>query len=423
MQTHKTVVHGKIKYVAAVETGEFYSTGRPILKRFYHARRNEAVAKANEFLKNKGTKKDVPYGSNGYTINDAYLKLESDWDVRVSDNQDDPDTGFTEKSADRNKDNARALFKILGNPTFKDLNKEESLLALEKGKIFQLKLITSIWYEDFIKNLKKKQNGISKSKAKRVRSILHNILEKAEELDWFVSPHHKFKKSLVLKIHYDPSDVRSMTNKEAKRLNQELEYAFSYGHNSNQHGNLNAINGEGKTSQSAFLMMLQYPTGIRWGESAALTPKDFNWDNFTLRINKSRDYRTRKVGKTKAGKLRQEDAMQGERIVPLPKQLKKYYDRYIKDRNIKSGYLFDVSYERTLAVLRSKCEIAKIPEEIVDTKMFRRFIVSQWQKQGVDPKTIALRIGHNDTLTQNGYGTFSDPKAKADMGNLAATIY
>ena len=55
--------------------------------------------------------------------------------------------------------------------------------------------------------------------------------------------------------------------------------------------------------------------------------------------------------------------------------------------------------------------------------MFRRFIVSQWQKQGVDPKTIALRIGHNDTLTQNGYGTFSDPKAKADMGNLAATIY
>ena len=82
-----------------------------------------------------------------------------------------------------------------------------------------------------------------------------------------------------------------MTNKEAKRLNQELEYAFSYGHNSNQHGNLNAINGEGKTSQSAFLMMLQYPTGIRWGESAALTPKDFDWDNFTLRINKSRDYR------------------------------------------------------------------------------------------------------------------------------------
>ena len=152
MQTHKTVVHGKIKYVAAVETGEFYSTGRPILKRFYHARRNEAVAKANEFLKNKGTKKDVPYGSNGYTINDAYSKLESDWDVRVSDNQDDPDTGFTEKSADRNKDNAKALFKILGNPTFKDLNKEESLLALEKGKIDLEELKKKIAIGDFTMN-------------------------------------------------------------------------------------------------------------------------------------------------------------------------------------------------------------------------------------------------------------------------------
>ncbi|BAQ88485.1 Integrase (XerC) [uncultured Mediterranean phage uvMED] len=420
MQTHKTVVHGKIKYVAAVETGDFYPTGRPILKRFYHARRNEAVAKANEFLKNKGTKKDVPYGSNGYTINDAYLKLESDWDVRVADNEDDADTGFTEKSAIRLKDNARALFKILGNPGYKTLSKQELISAMEKGKALSMSQIDSSWYETFIKNLKKTE---SKSKAKNVRNIFRNILEKAEELDWIISPHHKYKKSKVLQIHYKPKDVRSMTIKEALRLNQELEYAFSYGHNSNQHGNLNAINGEGKTSQSAFLMMLQYPTGIRWGEAAALTTKDFDWVNLTLRINKSRDYRTRKVSKTKAGKLRQEDAMQGERIVPLPKQLKKYYDRYIKDRNIKSGYLFDVSYERTLAVLQSKCEIAKIPEEIVDTKMFRRFIVSQWQKQGVDPKTIALRIGHNDTLTQNGYGTFSDPKAKADMGNLAATIY
>lgn len=420
MQTHKTVVHGKIKYCVTVETGEFYSSGRPKLKRFYHARRNEAVAKGNEFLKNKGTKKDVPYGSNGYTINDAYLKLESDWDVRVADNEDDADTGFTEKSATRLKDNAKALFKILGNPGFKTLSKQELINAMEKGKALSMSQIDSSWYETFIKNLKKTQ---SKSKAKNVRNIFRNILEKAEELDWIISPHHKYKKSKVLQIHYKPKDVRSMTIKEALRLNQELEYAFNYGHNSNQHGNLNAINGEGKTSQSAFLMMLQYPTGIRWGEAAALTTKDFDWVNLTLRINKSRDYRTRKVSKTKAGKLRQEDAMQGERIVPLPKQLKKYYDRYIKDRNIKSGYLFDVSYERTLAVLRSKCEIAKIPEEIVDTKMFRRFIVSQWQKQGVDPKTIALRIGHNDTLTQNGYGTFSDPKAKADMGNLAATIY
>jgi len=420
MQTHKTVVHGKVKYCAAVETGEFYPTGRPILKRFFHARRNEAVAKANEFLKNKGTKKDVPYGLNGYTINDAYLKLESDWDVRVADNEDDPDTGFTERSADRLKDNAKALLKILGNPSHKVLSKDGLLEAIERGKSFNISQINSAWYETFIKTLKKTQ---SKSKAKRLRAILHNILEKAEELDWIVSPHHKFKKSKVLKIHYKPEKVKAMLPKQAKKLYQELEYAFSYGHNSNQHGNLNSLNGEGKTSQSAFLMMLQYPTGMRWGEAAALTPKDFDWKNLTVKINKSRDYRTRKVGKTKAGKLSQQHALDGERITPIPKQLKKYYDRYIADNNIKSGYLFNVSYERTLEVLQSKCKIVKIPEEIVDTKMFRRFIISQWQGQGVDPKTIALRIGHNDTLTQNDYGTFSDPKAKADMGNLAATIY
>ena len=66
---------------------------------------------------------------------------------------------------------------------------------------------------------------------------------------------------------------------ELDEFDQGPRNVFNYGHNSNQHGNLNAINGEGKTSQSAFLMMLQYPTGMRWGEAAALTSKDFDWKN------------------------------------------------------------------------------------------------------------------------------------------------
>ena len=42
---------------------------------------------------------------------------------------------------------------------------------------------------------------------------------------------------------------------------------------------------------------------------------------------------------------------------------------------------------------------------------------------GVDPKTIAIRVGHNDTTTQNGYGTFSDPNALKDIKKLEAVLF
>ena len=101
----------------------------------------------------------------------------------------------------------------------------------------------------------------------------------------------------------------------------------------------------------------------------------------------------------------------------------KPFAKYVVKNVDKNSQLFTVSYTRCLELLHEKCKKVRIPDDIVDTKMFRRFIISQWQKMGVDPKTIAIRVGHNDTVTQNGYGTFSDPNAVSDIKRLEAAIY
>ena len=166
-----------------------------------------------------------------------------------------------------------------------------------------------------------------------------------------------------------------MTQKQANRLFEELEYSMMFGHNSNQHGNLNKITDNlPMVCESAFLMMIQYATGCRWGEAAALNVEDFDWNTFSLIINKSRDYRLRTVSVTKAAHLRVEDADEGERIVPLPPKLMKHFGKYINVKKIKKGSLFSVSYSGCLELLKNKCNKANIPDDIVDTKMFRRFI-------------------------------------------------
>lgn len=408
MKTHRVNVRGVKKYCVVVNTGEFYANDRPKEKKFYHVKKGVAVDKANEFLSNLPNKKrSSAIIKNSRTINEVYLKLENNWETRIAMRQADPldPEGIEESSVDRLKDNKKALFVILGNGDHK------------AGERFLLNNITHEWYDSFLQDMYRVHH-FSKSKAKRVRAILNNILEKAEELNWFDSPHHRYAKKVT---KYKPrNQKRAMTDKEALALSQELEYSFLYGNRSNQHGRNHAVD---DVTESAFLMMCQYPTGIRWGEGAGVDVEDFDWSNFTVTINKSRHYRSRKISLTKAGKLRQEDADEGARIVPIPPKLMKHFAKYIKAKNITSGEMFTVSYESTLELLHKLCAKVGIPADIVDTKIFRRYIISKWQKLGTDSKTIALRVGHNDTVTQNGYGTFGDPNALKDVKMLQTAIY
>ena len=265
------------------------------------------------------------------------------------------------------------------------------------------------------------KHKFSKSKAKRVRNFLNTLLTKAEQLNWFQSPHHRYKEKPT---QYRPlHQPRAMTPKEAKKLLISLEKTFNSALNRDEIGDYSENGFAHKFQELSFIYIIQYPTGIRWGEAAGLSYEDFNWHNKTITIRNSRNVRNSKITPTKAAKLRVADAMMGERIVPIPKKLKYFFDTYTRQKSIKSGYLFDVGYKYSLDYLKSKCDKLGFDSSIVDTKMFRRFIISEWQKSGVDSRTIALRVGHNDTKTQIGYATFSDPNAQQDMSKLIARIY
>jgi integrase len=393
--------HGKKMFKVTVPNG-VYPNGKVKYATLFRKTRTECKEAARSFnqeadaaLKNIGT----------HSLGDVHIRLQKDWDLKVLNKEENPlaKDGIKQSTKIRYEDDIKSLFSVL-----------------PYGKDTALKIINKDWYDTFLNDMRTKYN-FSKRQSKHVRAMLNNLLEKAEQLDWIVSPHHSFKKYT---IDYTPKHVKSMTDKQAKRLYDELEQSFYFGHQSNSHGHYGHNSGnEPKLCESAFLMMIQYSTGIRWGEAAALCVEDFDWSNFTVKINKSRDYRDRSVSVTKAAHLRVEDANEGERIVPISSKLMKPFAKYVVKNVDKNSQLFTVSYTRCLELLHEKCKKVRIPDDIVDTKMFRRFIISQWQKMGVDPKTIAIRVGHNDTTTQNGYGTFSDPNALKDIKKLEAVLF
>lgn len=393
--------HGKKMFKVTIPNG-IYPNGKVRYATLFRKTKTECKEAAQSFLKNEGAAKEI---AGTHTLGNCHRKLQENWDLKVMNKEENPlaKDGMKQSSKDRLEDNIRALWKILPH-----------------GENTALKVITSDWYDSFIKGMRTKHK-FSKSQALRVRAILNNLLEKAEQLDWMVSPHHKYKKE---KIDYSPKHVISMKENQAHKLWDQLEYSFGFGHRTNSHGHYGHNSGHfPMVCESAFLMMIQYATGMRWGEAAALCANDFDFSNLSVTINKSKDYRTGKVSVTKAAHLRVEDANEGERIVPIPPKLMKPFAKYVKEKDITEGELFSVSYSTTLEQLHKHCKKAKIPSDIVDTKMFRRYIISQWQKMGIDPKTIAIRVGHNDTTTQNGYGTFSDPNAMKDIKKLEAVLF
>ena len=411
MKIWNVKVRGKKVYQVVVDyqdPGDDY----PKKKKFIHEKRFVAVQRATDWLEHthknkKFTDKVFP---DGKTIGDVNIKLEKEWDKRIKLKELDPfdQEGLELDTVNRYKDSRRSLFLILGDGD------------TDKAHHFSLQRITHEWYSDFLDDMFAKHQ-FTKSKAKRVRNFLNTMLSKAEQLNWMNSPHHRYKEKPT---QYRPlHQPRAMTPKEAKKLLLSLEKTFNSAVNTDEYGDYSEQGFTRKFQELSFIFIIQYPTGMRWGEAAGLSYNDFDWNNLTITIRNSRSTKSGKITPTKAAKLRVADARKGERIVPIPKKLKYFFDKYTEQKSIKSGYLFDVGYDYSRQFLQERCEKIGLDGNIVDTKMFRRFVISEWQKAGVSDKTIALRVGHNDTITQNGYGTFADPTAQQDMTKLIATIY
>ena len=90
MKTMKVNVRGETKFCVVVETGEYDQHNKPKIKRFFHSKKNEAVAKAMEFI---GNKDKLPQTSNNtithevqkvIPLGNAYDELWSTWRIQVN---------------------------------------------------------------------------------------------------------------------------------------------------------------------------------------------------------------------------------------------------------------------------------------------------------------------------------------------------
>ena len=82
MKVHKVIHGGKKVFCAIVETGEFYPSGRAKQVRFFNPLRNEAVAKAMDYLADKGKLPNKVINLDVYPLFKVFDSLQEDWSVK-----------------------------------------------------------------------------------------------------------------------------------------------------------------------------------------------------------------------------------------------------------------------------------------------------------------------------------------------------
>ena len=387
MKTMKVNVRGETKFCVVVETGEYDQYNKPKIKRFFHSKKNEAVAKAMEFI---GNKDKLPQTSNNtithevqkvIPLGNAYDELWSTWRIQVNKKEKNPKDkkGISQDTMIRYEDSAKALFKIVPRDT--------NLLTINK-----------LWVKQFIAKLDSTQ---SDSQAMRIYAVFHKIMVEAERLDFIdTSPTHAFKE---LRPSYSSDGKKSVDLNEYKRIYKQIMWSYMK-----------------YKSQSSLILLIQANTGARWGEVAALTHADIDFKRNQIHINKAKS-KLGNISLTKAGHLRSDQADKGERIVPIAEDFAEVIKDYIFSQKLKKAeYLFDVSYNNSRLALRSACKRAGSTQS--ETKIFRRFVSSQYHRIGASRDEVRLRLGHNHDATQDIYVTYADQNAVNHANQLHKLI-
>jgi len=386
MKVHKVIHDGQKKFCAIVETGEFYMNGRVKQKRFFHSLRNEAVAKAMDYLADKDGQPKKTINLDIYPIYKVYEDLLEDWEMKVS-----------QKEKAYKREDKKKKKNTLSEDTKNRY--EESVVALWKivDKNTNIHTITKRWVDKFIKNL---VMNYTDSHAYRVYSRFEAIMLKAEQLDIIdISPTHAFAKD---RPTYSSPGKKAIDPKEMKRILKQIYWSY-----------------EKYRSQSAFLLLIQAYTGARWGEIAALTIGDIDFKRNRISINKSKSAKTGKVGLTKSGHLKQDEADLGERIVAIAPKFTDLIADYIDNLSLSDGNLFNCSYTVSQDTFIAACERAGSKQR--ETKVFRRYVSTQMRKFA-SPDEVRMRLGHSDLATQDIYVTHTDENADNHAEKLFKTL-
>lgn len=173
-----------------------------------------------------------------------------------------------------------------------------------------------------------------------------------------------------------------------------------------------------------WLIFLTAKTGMRFAEALAVTPADFDWQENTLSINKTWEYKSTSGGfkptKT-AGSVRKIkiDWQIVGQFKPLIQDLPNDEPIFVeKQENGLYKRQFNSTYNNYLA---SKCRETKITE--ISLHALRHTHASVLLAEGVSIHTISSRLGHADVgVTQETYAHVLDELQKKDDQKMMSVL-
>jgi integrase len=175
---------------------------------------------------------------------------------------------------------------------------------------------------------------------------------------------------------------------------------------------------------SDWFLLIVAKTGMRFAEALAITPSDFNWEDNTLTINKTWDYKSSRGG---FGQTKTESSIRKIKIdwqivgqfKPLIIELDPYEPIFIK--KLENG-LYKRCYNSTLNdQLAAKCKKLGITD--IHYHGLRHTHASILLAEGVSIHTISSRLGHADVgVTQTTYAHVLDELQKKDDQKMMAVL-
>ena len=149
-----------------------------------------------------------------------------------------------------------------------------------------------------------------------------------------------------------------------------------------------------------WLLLLISKTGMRYAEALGITPQDFDFENETLNISKTWDYKSKDGGfqptKNKSSvRIIKLDPITCEQFAELINEIPKNQPIFLYNNS--KLYTSTVNYH-----LKRYCEKANIP--IISVHGLRHTHASLLIYDGVSIPSVAKRLGHANTITtQNTY--------------------
>ena len=152
-----------------------------------------------------------------------------------------------------------------------------------------------------------------------------------------------------------------------------------------------------KSINNDWLILIIAKTGIRFSEALGLTPKDFDFENQTISINKTWDYKGE-------GGFQQTKNRSSNRTIQIDWRTVTQFSGLLKEYKIdKPIFVHGKTYNSTInQILKRHCEKLNLP--VISIHGLRHTHASLMLFAGVSIASVARRLGHASmTTTQKTY--------------------